>query len=241
MMESGRAHAMNAAIECNNVGVSLLGMGLIVESLDAFKAAAQILFPVSQSFHTAPSSPVEAAIQQMPPLPDTMKEEDDNTTVQHVKATLSLAEESAVPKNDLATDDSFMCVDPLTLAFLEGEPTSCTMESAIIVMNMGLAYHLYGSEPCLIQALSLFDMAFDISHLLVDDLRSEKVAMASLNNAAHIQHFFGNYLCSRHYLNILQDYICSLPETSNQMKKKARDCFMLNATLLEEPKTARAA
>ena len=239
---SARAQAVNAAIECNNVGVSLLGMGLIVESLDAFQGAAQILFPVSQSFQTAPTSPVEAAIQQMPPLLGTMKEDDDNTTVQHVKATLSLAEESAVPKKkDLAADDSFMCVDPLTLAFLEGEPTSCTMESAVILMNMGLAYHLYGSEPYLIQALSLYDMAFYISHLLVDDLRSEKVAMASLNNAAHIQHSLGNNLCSTHYLNVLQVYIRSLPETSDQMKMKARHRFMLNAMLLQEPKTARAA
>ena len=96
-MMSGRARAINAAIECNNVGVSLLGMGLIVESLDAFQGAAQILFPVSQSLHTAPTSSVEAAIQQMPPLPSTLKEEDDDTTVQQVKDPLLLAEESAAP------------------------------------------------------------------------------------------------------------------------------------------------
>ena len=235
-MMSGRAHAMNAAIECNNVGVSLLGMGLIAESLNAFQAAAQILFPVSQSLHTDPTSPVETAIQQMPPLQSTLKEEDDSTTVQHVKATLFLAEESAVPKIDLAADDSFMCVDPLILAFLEGEPTSCSMESATIVMNMGMAYHLYGSESCLIRALSLFDMAFVIAFPLVDDLRSEKVAMTSLNNAAYIQYSLGNYHYSTYYLNILQAHIRSRPETSDLMQK-----FMLNAMCLQEPKTAIAA
>jgi hypothetical protein len=232
---------MNAAIQCNNVGVSLLGMGLIVESLDAFKGAAQILYPVSQSFHTIPTSEIDAAIQQMPPLPDTLKEEDDATTVQQVNAALSLAEHSVGTKKYPSTDDSFVCVDPLMLDPVEGEPTSCTMESAIIVMNMGLAYHLNGCEPGLSKALSLFDMAFAIAHPLINDLRSEKVAMASLNNAAHIHHSLGNYQYSAYYLDILTSYIYSLPETNDYMTMKARNYFMLNAMLLQQPTSARAA
>ena len=233
------ANAMNAAIECNNAGVSLLRMGLIVESLDAFIVAAQILYPVSQSFHTPSTPEVEAAIQQMPPLPDTLMGVDDATTV---KAALAQAEQSAVTTGtDLGAGNSFMSVDPLMMDLIQGEPTSCTMESAIIVMNMGLAYNLYGSEPCLIKALALFDMAFAIAHPLVDDLRSEKVVMTSIDNAAHIQHSLGNYEHSAYYLNIQKFYIHSLPETSDHLTMEVRRHFLLNAMFLEEPKSARAA
>lgn len=241
MTDHARVNAMNAAIECNNVGVSLLQMGLVVEALDAFKGAAQILYPVSQSFQTTPTNEIETAIQQMPPPPDTLKEEDDDTTVQQVKATLSQAEQSAVTKKGLVSDNSFVCVEPLMLNPVAGEPTACTMESATIVMNMGLAYYFYGSEPCLLKALNLFDMAFAIAHPLVHEPRAEKIAMVALNNAALIQHSLGQYLYSAYYLDTLRSYILSLPVTSDCMKMRARHYFMLNAMLLKEPKTASAA
>ena len=41
---------MNASIECNNIGVSLLKAGLLSESLETFEAAAQLMHTISQSF-----------------------------------------------------------------------------------------------------------------------------------------------------------------------------------------------
>jgi hypothetical protein len=42
---------MNASIECNNIGVSLLKAGLLGESLETFEAAAQLMHTISQSFN----------------------------------------------------------------------------------------------------------------------------------------------------------------------------------------------
>lgn len=236
-----RAHVMNASIECNNAGVSLLIMGLLVEALDAFTVAAQILYPVSQSFYSSLTSEVETDIQQMLPFPVPLHEDDDATAVLKVKAVLAQAEQSAETMTNLAAGNSFMCVDPLMMGTIQGEPTSCCMESAIIVMNMGLAYTLYGAEPCLLKALVLFDLAFAIVQPLADDLRSEWVAMTSINNAAYILHSLGNYEYSAFYLSLLHSYILSLPETSDYLKSKARHRCLLNVMFLREPKNARAA
>jgi hypothetical protein len=72
-----------------------------------------------------------------------------------------------------------MCNEPLTLETLSDEPTSCTMELAIIVYNMGLTYHLYGSESSVLKALVLFDMVIGVAHSISGDDRSSKMSMAS--------------------------------------------------------------
>lgn len=231
---------MDAAIECNNMGVELLHTGRLDEALDTFKGAARILYPVSQCFQhpTTPnsagicSSPLQAAAPQV--------FLDKTETIERAKAELSIANLSSRGTSRL-DENSFVFARPLNVERLQEEPTSCTMESAIIVYNMGLAYHLYGTVSCVQKALCLFDMAFSLAFSVSLDRRSPKIVMASLNNAGEIHHSLGNYQLSRQYLDSLYSYILSLPSAKDEESLKERHQLLLNAMLLQEPRIAGAA
>lgn len=232
---------MDAAVELNNIGVALLLAGRLTEALETFKGSARIMYPVSQSFQnrTDPSSIFDGPVT-LPFYEDSPSLfEDKRRTMQKAKAELSLIVEP--PRKDALSENSFIVSKPFLIEHLTAEPTSCTMESAIIVYNMGLAYRLYGSTPCVHKALCLFDMAFSLAFSVSFDVRSPSIAMASLNNAGEINHVLGHYALSRQYLNTLYNYIFSLPASGDEATMKERHVLLLNAMLLQEPKIAPAA
>jgi hypothetical protein len=248
---AARRIPMNAAIECNNIGVALLQAGRLREALDTFKVAAQVMFPVSQYFQASPTMreafqrsvlPVAPALQ---PEPTTTYPiiSDGQDMVEQAKAILSLVGDAfgTVTKKDSATDNCYIWTEPLVIDLVRDSPTTCTMESAIIVYNMGLTYHLEGYMTCLEKALCLFDMSFNLALSMPSDVRSSKIVMASLNNAAQILHSLGTYQLSRQFLDTLTTYIMSLPPTSCQESLRERHQFLLNAMLLHEPGIAGAA
>lgn len=229
---------MNTAIECNNVGVALLSRGSLREALDTFKLAAQIMYPVSQYFQAtnAAGATISPATTRPPP-----PNKDLNATVQEAKLKLMMAQDHEPEKGCNKKEDCFICTDPILLSRVEGYTESCTIESAIIVFNMGLTYHINGSLSCIQKALCLFDMSFSLAYSMNHLPLAPKIAMASLNNAGHIHHNLGSYQLSRQYLDTLSSYVLALPSTSSQEALRERHHFLLNAMLLNEPKIAGAA
>lgn len=245
---------MDAAIECNNIGVSLLREMRLDEALETFKGAARMMYPVSQYFQSCMmtkdaqmeggvdgSGSSSAAAAGAAPMEVT----DDNTTSDsHASKTgrnrRPLAQHDCSQVN--LSDNCFVLAEPLYIDRLEEEPATCTMESATIIYNMGLVYRLSGESTCLLQkAWSLFDMSFSVAFSVPSDTRSRKIAMACLNNTGEIQHALGNYQLSRQYLDTLYTLIISLPPARDETTLKERHQLLLNVMLLQEPKIASAA
>lgn len=223
---------MNVSIECNNIAVSLLKAGLFSDALDTFKAAAQLMYPISQLFEN-PSTPNSVS----PPNPNPTS--DESTIVDLARSKLGLLAKTDSIAEGLSPSNCFVAAEPFLIDAVYAMPTSCTVESTIIVYNMGLTYHLLS---CLDKAVCLFDMAFTLAlSVEIYDSRSIKVAMASLNNAGQIHHSQGNYALSREYLDAMSKFILSLPSTSETGQMQRRHNFLLNAKMLREPTTAGAA
>jgi hypothetical protein len=235
--------AMNASIECNNIGVSLLKAGLLSESLETFEAAAQLMHTISQSFRP---SLIQGRLIPTPPASSPEPASSQHTgnqseaMVKMAKCRTFLISASNGSKQGLSTD-CFVSIDPLTIDLVQCTPSSCAVESATIVYNTGLAYHLYGSLSYLEKALCLFDMAFSLALSTGHTSRSPIIAMSALNNAGQIHHSLSNYAVSRIYLDTLSSYVHSLPSTSDESTRKERHHFLLNAMMLQEPKIASAA
>lgn len=238
---------MDAAIECNNIGVSLLRAGCLVEALETFKGAARLMYPVSQCFQTSTSLPQTSGSGEQRALdPPSLEDpqslfEDKVATMQRAKNDLLLAQKLEPRSDKQNHETSFVYADPLLIEKPVLVPTTCTIESAIIVFNMALVYRLYSSVPSLEKALCLFEMSFTLAFPLLVDRRAWKISMASLNNVGEIHHSLGNYQLSRQYLDTLYTYIVTLPTEKSEAAVKERHRLLLNALLLQEPRVASAA
>jgi len=218
----------NASIECNNLGVLLLNAGDVENALDSFMTAAKLMHPVSKQVQ---SIPAEQEISSEPgfEIPDGIRR---------------IAQESAnaIDVNGKRHNENvFVSADPVRLGLAQRLPDVCTFESAVVVYNMAIAYHMKGTIPCLHRAVSLFDMAFKLCSSLVDNPTAITVSMGSLNNAGQIYHSVGEYATSRRYLDALRVYIMKLPIAIDETTMKERHQFLLNAVLLRPPTRAGAA
>jgi hypothetical protein len=233
---------MNASIECNNIGVSLLKAGLLSESLECFQAAAQLMHTIYQS--SKPSliegQPTPTSVLTPEPATSQHMMDESETMVKMAKCRNFLISASN-GFNSCFTTNCFVSADPFTIDFVQCAPSSCAVESAMIVYNIGLIYHRYGSLSYLEKALCLFDNAFSLAFSTGHDSRSHITAMSSLNNAGQIHHSLSNYAISRNFMDALSSYVLSLPSTSNKATRKERRHFLLNAKMLQEPKIAGAA
>lgn len=231
---------MNASIQCNNVGLTLLETGRLKDALETFKYAAQMLYPVSRCM---PSSRV-TTIQELPMhLMTTFHTSHPQTMIdlfQSIRERLSSNNQSTA-QVDVTRGNCFVYAKPFQLEELKEVPCSCTLESAVIVYNMGLTYHLTGSFDGFQKSLMLYDLAFSLAYSSELSYLSSHVAMAALNNAGQIQHALGSYDISRIYLDSLSNYVLGLPPTEYESELSVRRQFLLNAVLLEPPITAAAA
>ena len=241
----------NLAVECSNVGAELLQLGFLHEAVETFKQAAEILYPVSEYFQTNALSvfgmPVTWASAPWLTRPDISA---TTTLGSHRRLSLDQAKAklfelyASLPqaKFPRGIDNAYIYAEPFPLDYIKQSPKCCCLEAAVIVYNMGAAYLEHGSDSCLEKAAVLFDMAFSLAFgtgLTLD--RATQVAMASLNNTAHIYHSFGNYDVSRQYLASLRSLILSLHDTPDMTSLQIRQNLLLNAMLLEEPRAASAA
>lgn len=169
-------------------------------------------------------------------------------------------------------DDEFMSCDGITLLpQLPLTSTTCACESAAILFNMALSYHLsstYSVESIpLHNALTLYEMACSVAlrvesqHeqlqqlLLLQSYTQQqqhqqqrqcisRVIMASLNNIGQVYHRLGKYKKARDYLDDLSHYVLNAGTTAPTLERTEileRREFLLNAMLLHEPRGAPAA
>jgi hypothetical protein len=229
---------MNDAIECNNIGVSLLKAELFTDALFAFQVAAQLMYPVSQVFErqspsSPPASPGPVQVPKAAPAPTDPTSFD---MLDMVKLRLILLDE--IGHSECLTTNCFASAEPFTANLVFGTPSSCTVESIIIVYNTGLTFLLISQMD---KALCMFDTSFRLASTRKKDRNAVKVTMASLNNAGLVHHSQGNYTLSRNYLDALSAYILSLPVTTSPGLLRQQHAFLLNALLLQKPTVAGAA
>jgi len=239
---------MEASIQCNNVGVVMLRSGGLNDALEIFKGAANIMHTVSTCIQEQTAAAVLEVRQDQDvsedqslaigsPQVDSLRQAKDEL--------LHAVEQARTSSTGVdAKDNHFLFAQPMLIDSLPqngSEITSCAIESASIVYNMGLAYHLIGSNEHLQKALSLFDMAFTLAYSESTDSRASKIIMASLNNAGEIYHLFGNYTLSRQYLDTLCNYILTLPPVPDDEVMRERHQILLNTMLLNPPQFAGAA
>jgi hypothetical protein len=243
-----RRPVMNASIDCNNMAIALMLSGQLREASVALKLAAQILYPVSQSFQTIPSHFSPNYLPSNAIFPAHRVSWMPSTSVLigvaavwEAQEILSHLPEKLSPVYEIECD-GFIATQPVLLKPVSLlQPTSCTFEACAILYNMGLTYVLAKTRSSLIQALCLFETAFNLSQMIPDDARSSEVMMQALNNAGCIHHSLGNYGLSRLCLDLLSTYILRLPHSADEKVQKERHAFLLNTMLLQEPLVAAAA
>lgn len=243
-----RRPVMNASIDCNNMGIALMVAGQLREASAALKLAAQILYPVSQSFQTLHNHFPYDNVQPQPFSPSNDVAWISSTSVLigvaavwEAQVILSQLPEE-VPQAYEIECDGFITTQPILLKPVSlVQPTSCTFEACAILFNMGLTYLLARTHSSLVQALCLFETAFNLSQMIPDDARSSELTMRCLNNAGCLHHSLGNYYLSRICLDMLSNYILRLPASTDEKVQKERHSFLLNTMLLQAPLVAAAA
>ena len=235
-------NALHVAIEFNNIGVSLVENGRLAEGVEVFRAAAELLYFSTQS--TKKQSLMSES---------TASDEDEKVLA--VKAKLQhIVEETASEKSTIVTHhqenhDCFLYRTAIPLPPpTYGQPTTtCAAESATVLFNMALAYHLGSASlsptcPALHNACKLCDMACSVASKVSNGPTLQLVVCGALNNMGHLHHQLGHYEASREYLDDLSDYIVSVgTDACDKASKIEKRQFLLNALLLHRPRGAPAA
>ena len=219
---------LNASIECNNLGVVLLNAGDLENALDSFMTAAKLMHPVSKQVNTIDQVIASHGVEHSFEIPE---------GIRRVVQASTVAAHGKLPSHN----NIFIRSEPIQLETAQRLPVDCTLESAAVVYNMALSYHLQGTFVCKQRAVFLYDMAFNLSSAHAVTPTATTIAMASLNNAGQIFHSVGDYVTSRKYLDTLRYYIIKLPLPSDSQTMEERHEFLLNAVLLRPPTTASAA
>ena len=213
---------MNTAIKHNNLGVALLQKGRHEEALLELKQAAELMYSIAQKLKEM----VLSGVRPCSPL-----------------------QFCETHQCSISTSNSLIRSTPLLMSYNTGDPSSsCAVESAIVLMNMALCYHLDSVEantmPGAVQhALTLYNMAYSLGVQVEDDERAFDLVLTSLNNLGQLHYEMGDFEQSRGYLEDIAAYVAFLDEhESGYLIDEDRHEFMLNAMVLRNPTScARAA
>jgi tetratricopeptide (TPR) repeat protein len=212
---------MDVAAGHNNRGISLLEEGLHEQALAEFKKAAQVMYTITQEIKDA--SPRLIGISE------------SNT-------------ECFPSRNPIATDNLFIRSTPVIMSPPKETPAvcHCTIESAAVLLNMAIAYHINSQKPnCLKDAMqgaiTLYDMAYGLSLRVHDDARSNHIILTALNNLGQIYFEIGEYAKSQLYFDDLSTYVMFLGQDGEGNAENGRRECILNAMVLRNPSTSAAA
>lgn len=213
---------MNIAINHNNEGIALLEKGLNDKALLEFKKSAQMMYSITQDIKAKGAG-------EEPQL---------STTA------------CATTHSPIATGNSFIRSSPIVLTSSDessdAPAASCTVESATVLVNMALCYHLDSQLPncmedAIANAITLYDMAYSLGLQINEDSRSHHIILTALNNLGQIHHDIGNFAKSRLYFEDLSTYVMFLGREGTEDTVSDRHEFVLNAMVLRNPNTSAAA
>jgi hypothetical protein len=162
--------SMMTAVDCNNQGIEYLAMGFHHLALKSFKLAAQMLYSTTQILN-----------QNTLPLRSTYE---IRTSQQTYKV--------------ISTNNDFIRCTPVFLHHSCKPTTSCTIESATVLLNMALCYHLNSMSPfpfpdAMTNALALYEMAYTLSIQCHHDNRRYHIILISLNNLGQLNYDMGDF------------------------------------------------
>ena len=230
-------NALVVAITYNNIGVSLLETGSHEESLEIFRGSAELMFVATRT------------VNEQCPQASARVDKKINQVVGKLQHILSEAKPKQGKYDSRREADCFLHHTAIRLLPQSESQAPCdgALESATVLFNMALAYHLASPLPCqtctsLHNALTLYDMAYSVAARIDNEFGSQRVICAALNNLGYLHHELGRYSTSREYLDKLSSYIVSLdPNQADKTVKSERRQFLLNALLLYKPRGAAAA
>ena len=211
---------MNTAINHNNLGVSCLQKGSYQDALVELKKAAQLMYSTTQELkESSLAGPQQSC---------------------HVPVHCKTHECS------VATNNSFIRSTPMIMTHIEGPATSCTVESATVLMNMALCYHLDSAEAnrmpdAMHNALTIYQMAYSLGVQAHGDERAQNLILTSLNNLGQLHHEMGDFEKSGLYLEDLASYVAFINERGSGHLVEDRHEFMLNAMVLGNPNSCAGA
>jgi hypothetical protein len=223
---------LNESIALNNLGATLASAGDLHGAIDHIMTAAKRMHPVSKhiGMHSCCSSSSGLRGFEAPGgMRQDVHESADSLSIRFHSKSLSSAE------------DTFSFLQPIHIPVASQLPAACTLESAIIVFNMAILYHLQASASSLQRAAFLYDTAFNLVSALGHHTTAATIAMASLNNIAVILWATGEYAESREYLRGLCCFVHRLPSVANSTALEERRQFLLNTVFLRPPTRAGAA
>ena len=212
---------MDVAVAYNNQGIRFLEEGQHENALAEFKKAAQVMYTITQEIHV-----VRPRLIGIP---------ESNT-------------ECIPSRNPIATDNLFIRSTPVIMSSPKEthEVCHCTIESAAVLLNMALTYHINSQKPnCMTDALqgaiTLYDMAYGLSLRVHEDSRSNHIILTALNNLGQIYFEIGEYAKSQLYFDDLSTYVMFLGPSGESTADNGRRECILNAMVLRNPNTSAAA
>mmetsp|Transcript_21395 Transcript_21395/g.35402 ORF Transcript_21395/g.35402 Transcript_21395/m.35402 type:complete len:224 (-) Transcript_21395:80-751(-) len=220
---------MQSAVTRNNRGIAFLEKGVHEEALLEFKAAAQLMYSFTQELkkkHLNDSAESDCGSQEDQPR--------ESFT------------ECIPSERTIYTENSFICSTPIIMLNSDEPSTACTIESASILLNMALCYHLNSMrtnpmQGVLQNAINLYEMAYGLAIQVHEDVRSQKIIMTALNNLGQLNYELGEFETAQLYLNDLSTYINYLGEdVEKAVLGDLHEC-MLNCLVLKNPHAGAAA
>jgi len=249
--------AMRAAVQCNNMAATLIEASHLQDALDVARGAAVIMQGVHEclinegafaSLNQQQRGPVSPAPQE-PSQTSSVIPEMSAETIEKAEEEVELMKQRAAASATsawlLQQEHSFFFSKPIRLD--DREPNlddliDCSVVSATIVYNMGLANHMCGTESHIREASNLFQLAFTLAvEAGSTDPRCQKIVLAALNNTGEIYHFFGEYQMAQELIDTLYKFVSTLPPVADAETMKDRHQILLNSMLLRQPKFASAA
>lgn len=203
--------SMNNAIDHNNKGIAYLEMGLNGEALHELKVAAQLMYSTTQEMQQRKIDNKRNIMRVAPPS-----------------------------QKSILTPNSFVRSTPILMSHADNSTSTCTIESATILMNMALCYHLdsmnsQSINAAIQNAITLYEMSCSLAIQCNEDPRSHQIILISLNNLGQLAYEFGNFQASRRYFDDISSYMNLLGHTGQGDFVIDRHDFMLNALVLRNP------
>jgi tetratricopeptide (TPR) repeat protein len=146
----------------------------------------------------------------------------------------------------ISTQNEFVCSNAFLLEQSDEPISSCIIESASVLLNMALCYHINSLESKSIfnsssNAVQLYKMAYNLSIQCHDDIRRHNLILMSLNNLGQLMYDTGEFDLSRLYFEELTCKVIRLLQANDSSMIANGQDFLINALVLRSLLSCAAA